>query len=595
MMMHPLCLKKVEEYIQKENDMVRNVILNLCMNISETLRLSDLEQPYQLPENKLPNDSRISYLVFNNFRTYPNLKTNYGVSFTNEKGPSSLLLVGQNGSGKSTLYTALEKIYLGYSSYAKQMSQSEDNYLTFGFATGETPKDKIWSLTYQLFGNHSDNVLTTKAPISSPIAVPAFFCSDVDIQKLKQKKELFFWILEQMGYVKLEEGLEKVRKMRQSLMNQKERSVSNSQFSSSEYQELLLALIQFDNSESENEEIETCKNKVEYSSPVFFSNFWEKIPPLSRSEKTSDNEQLQDEDSLIQKASEKNKKDVPNIDSNKLKALYNKFSDIVKNQDGGEKWKLAAISNLLDDKKFAEAQEMTTSGVAVEDIEVDLVLLDSVERAIKRIQIDLVKSFVETYGKSIIAIMEKFSNHNEKYNFVPEDDIENVKLEIYAHLKGDYKTIPHEYFNEFRFKLYCVAMKMTIAYDWMLRENCSLPIVLDDVFNANDFENSIKLEHFAYYMKNLYAKTVLAKDFQYHLQLIMTTHDDLVIYAFQRGYTGLAYCDFSQAEINKFPLIVGRLFRLDELDELEHYGDNNVVKEGSNNFRNIYRYVQRKY
>lgn len=75
----------------------------------------------------------------------------------------------------------------------------------------------------------------------------------------------------------------------------------------------------------------------------------------------------------------------------------------------------------------------------------------------------------------------------------------------------------------------------------------------------------------------------------------MTTHDDLVIYAFQRGYTGLAYCDFSQAEINKFPLIVGRLFRLDELDELEHYGDNNVVKEGSNNFRNIYRYVQRKY
>lgn len=48
MMMHPLCLKKVEEYIQKENDMVRNVILNLCMNTSETLRLSDLEQPYQL-------------------------------------------------------------------------------------------------------------------------------------------------------------------------------------------------------------------------------------------------------------------------------------------------------------------------------------------------------------------------------------------------------------------------------------------------------------------------------------------------------------------------------------------------------------------
>lgn len=592
-MMHPLCLKKVEDYIQKENDTVKNVILNLCVDSSETLRLRDLEQPYKLPENNRPNDSRISYLVFNNFRTYPNSESVYGISFAKGKNPSSLLLVGQNGSGKSTLYTALEKIYLGYSSYAKLMSKSEDDYLTFGFATGETPRDKVWSLTYQLSGNTSDSVLAIKPPISLPIAVPAFFCSDVDVQKMKQKKELFSWILEQMGYAKLEEGLEKVRKKRQALMKQKDRTVSNSQFSSAEYQELLLALIQFDNSDDDKKEIDACIENVAYTSPKFFEKFWAGLTPALSNKESADKKQFHDEDALIEKTPEMSK-NVSDDASDKLKALYNKLSDIVKNQGEGEKWKLAAISDLLDDKKFAEEQEIATSGVVADDLEADLQLLNLVEKAIKHIQIDLVKSFVRTYGKSIVAIMEKFSNHGEKYNFVPEDDIENVKLEIHALLKGDYKTIPHEYFNEFRFKLYCVAMKMTIAYDWMLQEKCALPIVLDDVFNANDFENSIKLEFFAYYMKNLYAKTVLEKGFKYQLQLIMTTHDDLVIHAFQRGYTGLAYCDFSQAEINKFPLIVGRLFRLDELEELERNGDNGLVAEGSNNFRNIYRYVQGK-
>lgn len=593
-MMHPLCLKKVEDYMQKEeNDMVKNVILNLCVDSSETLRLRDLEQPYLLPENNRPNDSRISYLIFNNFRTYPNSESAYGISFASEKVPSSLLLVGQNGSGKSTLYTALEKIYLGYSSYAKLMSKSEDDYLTFGFATDETSSDKIWSLIYQLSGNASDSVLTINARISPPIAVPAFFCSDVDVQKMKQKKKLFSWILEQMGYVKLEEGLEKVRKKRQSLMKQKDRTDSNSQFSSAEYQELLLALIQFDNSDDDKKEISACKVKVEYSSPKFFAKYWKNLTSLASKEGVADKELFHDEDSIIEKTPEINKKVSDNA-SDKLIALYGKLYKLVDGKGEDENWKLEAISDLLDDKKFAEEQEMATSGIAADDIEADLQLLNLVEKAIKHIQIDLVKSFVRTYGKSIVAIMENFSNHGEKYNFVPEDDIENVKLEIHAILKGDYKTVPHEYFNEFRFKLYCVAMKMTIAYDWMLQENCSLPIVLDDVFNANDFENSIKFEHFAYYMKNLYAKTVLEKGFKYQLQLIMTTHDDLVIHAFQRGYTGLAYSDFSQAEINKFPLIVGRLFRLDELEELERNGDNGLVAEGSNNFRNIYRYVQGK-
>ena len=53
-------------------------------------------------------------------------------------------------------------------------------------------------------------------------------------------------------------------------------------------------------------------------------------------------------------------------------------------------------------------------------------------------------------------------------------------------------------------------MKIAIAYDWMLREKKALPIVIDDIFNASDFENSIKLEYFAYNIKKLYDDEFLA-------------------------------------------------------------------------------------
>lgn len=77
---------------------------------------------------------------------------------------------------------------------------------------------------------------------------------------------------------------------------------------------------------------------------------------------------------------------------------------------------------------------------------------------------------MQDYGNHMANLMSKFSNHNEIYEFTPMDNLENVVLSIHASLQGDYFTTPHEYFNEFRFKLYCVTMKIAIAYDWMLRE-----------------------------------------------------------------------------------------------------------------------------
>lgn len=258
-MMHPLCLKRLEKYLKSENDRVKNVVLNLCMSSSEPRRLADVDKPYQLMEDRTPVDSRIKWLAFDHFRTYPGGE--YGANFQREDKISSLLLVGLNGSGKSTLYTALEKIYTGHSSYADQMSEKKDDYLTFGFATSKYPQEKVWKLGYRLSGSAKSNMMTPNSSQNSPIAVPAFFSSDIDVQNMKNKKSLFKWILEQMGFANLEQSLQWLKKLREPLVWQKDNLNSNRIFSTSEYQELLLAIIQYD-SGRHKKEVEICKENV---------------------------------------------------------------------------------------------------------------------------------------------------------------------------------------------------------------------------------------------------------------------------------------------------------------------------------------------
>lgn len=136
-MMHPSCLMRVEEYIKDKDEEVRKVIRNLCVTSSTNLRIPDLKKTCNPITDKAPKKCRIALLVFDNFRTYPDGDDNYGLSFLDSQSKiSSLLLVGQNGSGKSTLYTALEKIYMGYSSYSKLLSSDPDSYLSFGFKKG---------------------------------------------------------------------------------------------------------------------------------------------------------------------------------------------------------------------------------------------------------------------------------------------------------------------------------------------------------------------------------------------------------------------------------------------------------------------------
>ena len=151
-------------------------------------------------------------------------------------------------------------------------------------------------------------------------------------------------------------------------------------------------------------------------------------------------------------------------------------------------------------------------------------------------------------------------------------------------VNGKFNTVPKEYFNTFRYKLFVQTMKMALAFNWMNETGIAAPIVIDDVFNASDFENSIKLESYIHFVKKIYRKICLDNDFQLHLQLIMLTHDDLVFNSVVNGYNKIT-TDNEKAENlpDMFPFLQGRLFKLEELDILFK-----KEIEGGQNLINVY-------
>lgn len=60
----------------------------------------------------------------------------------------------------------------------------------------------------------------------------------------------------------------------------------------------------------------------------------------------------------------------------------------------------------------------------------------------------------------------------------------------------------------------------------------------------------------------------------------MMTHDDLVLQSLNEGTQGLNYADIGTMKMNQFPLVTGRLYRLEEIDEIiQIQGSRNVEKE----------------
>lgn len=579
-MMHPLCLSFVEKSIKDKKADIQNIIRNLCTTDSPKPRLKDLIKEHAPFNDYIGwSDCRIESLKFSCFRTYPK-REQYGLSFIDDKDrPSSLFLIGNNGSGKSTLFTALEKIYTGTSSYAAQVTDDEDRYLTFGFGQMFSTSEKTWSLIYKLHNGQQVNVINGLAS-NELLAVPAFFCSDLDIQTMKEDKDLFHWILKQMGYESLEDGIKKISSLRNVWEKRRNSVDTSSTITPEEYSELLKALDEYDPNKHEEELKLYSSSMKAIKNPTvphhLFQTQWDEIERYGRLPRRRDLDHiflLEHHESVLFHIQEIYKS---------LFKLYKRLANAVNKIKEGD-GKIETILLLgQEQKKAIEEQSKIVDEINKQDVEANIGLLEETGTILKDIQTQLVKEFLDKYGKGVLNILSEFSNHGEKYEFINTNNLSSLDVLIKAHLGGEYQTSPHLYFNEFRFKLYCVTMKIAIAYHWMAKNHMSVPIVIDDIFNASDFENSIKLENYAYFIKKTYNDQVLKNGFEKELQLILLSHDQLVIESFRRGYIGLSLQDLHSMRNDDFPLIVGRVYRLEEI------GEYNSSLKNQNGYKSIY-------
>lgn len=136
---------------------------------------------------------------------------------------------------------------------------------------------------------------------------------------------------------------------------------------------------------------------------------------------------------------------------------------------------------------------------------------------------------------TILNVMRQFNIPGSKETLHIEYINGKISIEVaYAEYKGTYseektdrsRLSPCLYYNTFRYKLFCMMLKMSMALAVMKRNRINFPIILDDVFYASDYHNR---QLISFFIKQLYKSYRMVVGNESELQLICFTHDELVM------------------------------------------------------------------
>lgn len=539
---------------------VRNILKMSNLEKLLAINLNILQQGEEVAKISIgtTRDLRVRCVKFYNFRTFPKIEDRpYGIDFMGQnQQPCSLFLLGSNGTGKSSVFTALESFYTGKSSLARERAVKESRYLSYAFR-----EDSDFILDEHLVVETANNVDHTYGSI----ATPASFCSSFDIQLLEQSENgLTDYIFCQLGYGDVEEVYKILKKKMRSLSKEVE-TIGNVdvsvETSSKDWHIIITEYIRFvlekkldvssDRKYINEEVIRMTFNHLHdnSSSSILFSEEWQLLDD-DRMEVMPGMELAGVAIEHLQKS--KNKQQ--DVLIKRLAEMYRLFFHYYDDKDT-----ILNPSNVLDMmyKEYSEAlrvenKYLTSKEKAKEDMEElskQIKSLQDVINAIDKRKEDVVHDFVRDFNSFVKTVLGEFSEDNEEF-FVTFDENGKcaVKIRVTPKIGKPFETNPREYLNSFRFVLYCVVLKFSLALCQMKKKRVSLPIVIDDIFDASDFENSIKLEEFVYLVFKNYRKYVMDDGVDVPLQVILLTHDEMMKTAFERGLSMLEMEDSHHIE-----------------------------------------------
>lgn len=619
-----LVLLELQQKKLKEDSLAYHIIRKL---ICFQGRLSDLNlefltaplsvveeesiQQTQVPEHFV--DARVCSVKFKNFRAFPDEQ--YGVMFSQDRDghaeAHSLFLVGANSNGKSTICDALEYAYTGDVASVHRLTGVDlKKFLTFGFETGKVKKEDV-RLTLTTMYMNVPTTISLTAPVE-PLCTASFFCSDNDVEELERDKEqIEGYLLKQLGYGELSELKDKLDTIVQEIIESISK-VNTSVLSATDIRRIIKAYLTVQNTESKvrdiarmsrpeifkklvddirstnagigkhignKERVEEIKKSLRRIPKDYFEEEWNQLisniildglsPAKGVAKKRSSRFNPPGHD-LVKEAEEKKNTLLDTLQT-KLFQMYHELYLALVNRE--EQVGLEALYEKL--RKAGESYGgIAGPTVKAEDKDMFLKYINSLQHLSEELarQIELIKErFYKDHKDYLASTMSSFSPSSEQ--FILEYRTGQISAKIMSTVNGGFSGTPKEYYNTFRFKLYVIALKISLAFLYMRTSKIVVPIVIDDVFNATDFDNSIKLERFVYHIYKTYEEKVGSG---IPLQLIVLSHDEMVMTAFRKGAKLINEQEISlgtkvSRRIAGNDFICGRLFHYTKASEIRKH------------------------
>lgn len=570
---------------------------------------------------ELPSaDLRIRDLTLRNFRKFPNLDMNirWGLDAKRENSSEacSLFLTGNNGTGKTSLFNALEYLYTGGISTVEErgITGGINNYMAHGYGrqTNNQPGNS------QVAMNCMDgNRYTGRDGLRFP---GMNFCSDYDTHKFSQnEKVLNNYILEYMGYKEIDELTNYITTLKEEYGSIHNHQIPNVRLNRKELAKCIEVMLNlyvqkgqnFFSSGNLEETIKVLTDFQKKLNKVTFGDDEEKNMEMAKQVEDLHNAVLLviNQNELLNSIFEQyitaaaSLKPLPKDEF--LEPLFiRKFFAL---QTTNVLKTVEALNSGIGILHLLKRWIPTDGAISVDDItrfintfsvklqeDVPTEYIKSIQEKCNRImpcllrledrltakKNELIKLFYDTSSKFVCEILSYFSERNERFEMkYNEKDEVSFSIEV-TEENGAFTTGPKEYFNTFRYKLFVVSLKVALSFAFMKEHKCLIPVVIDDIFNSSDFNNGYTIEFF---VRNVYwtFDKLLGELFKNRqLQIILFTHDELVLHSFKKGYLLYQYMVMEQyKELRPYNIICGRLF--DYKDVLER---RQFVRKVYNNF-----------
>lgn len=550
-------------------------------------------EEFDLARIERNNDYRFLYLYLKGFRKFPSRAGGefYGIPFYSDNNgdntPESTLLQGGNGTGKTSIFGAMEYLFTGKMSAAyKQGFQTQARLSDFIPFAGE----KVDELDI--------NVLTSTMPFGLRLndiqqkdflrlCLLPFFCSEYDVDKVVDEG-IDTFVYEQMGYTltrriikKMDGELKKLSKQYEAL-EEKDIEVIEARIGSLDkkvvmYENLKSTFVSLAAKMSNDKDYQRKLNELR--------NHLSKRFVLKSDKELVKEEKELTKDNLL--AEKKVVKDVLSNPSSQF--IYQQYSKVIKALESTpektdiflspQKAKKEKLTQILDDFNFTREcfllsiDEIMDNGalsdVAISVRQYDAFLQRHIDNLLKAevskqetikvmgnmankpVLDEFLSAFKsEVYGalnkltfgsrELVNEVMKMFTMDDEEMRMDFDVNSGEFKMNILFNREDEKKVpfSPEQYLNTFRFKLFCMTLKMAIAFAMKRFYKFNFPIVIDDVFYSSDFAHRSMVKDF---FRLFFLKHNELFD-NHNLQVILLTHDDVVIEAAFRGICDVIGC-----------------------------------------------------